>query len=533
MPLIAIPGADAFRTRKQNPFATWGSRAEANRVEPIAKPAFTPGFSIEAGERIFTIGSCFARHVEEELIARGFQLPARQLLEAGTVADATLDVLNLFGTPSILNELTWALDPAQPFTPEDHFLEVRPGRYVDPHLPIHVSPAPWEKAVSRRAAIAQLMATAADCRVVIITLGLSELWFDAATGHYLNHIPRPSVLRQFPDRFELHVLSFEETRSFLERALLLLRATGRSDKRMLLTVSPVPLTATHRPTDVMVANAYSKSVLRCAAEEMTLKYEWADYYPSYESVTLSDRRVAWDADLIHVSRELIAVNVRRMIDGYVGFAAVAASEDARGVPPGEAERDAPLVAALERARHLLSAQEYDAAVAAVSELPADFESLAVAMVRAEAHRRGGHANEAVAALAAVAVLGASSQAYWELLVSAHAAAHDVDGAVVAAHRYLSAMGYAKCWVFLHLARCLREVDADRAAHYYESTIDDFCDADGWLQWEVADFLIQRRRFDAARRMLTHIGHDNADLRERVAAAHQLLATVTPLPDLPA
>ncbi len=38
------------------------------------------------------------------------------------------------------------------------------------------------------------------------------------------------------------------------------------DYRLILTISPVPLSATFTPSDVAVANSYSKSVLRAAVE---------------------------------------------------------------------------------------------------------------------------------------------------------------------------------------------------------------------------------------------------------------------------
>ena len=55
--------------------------------------------------------------------------------------------------------------------------------------------------------------------------------------------------------------------------------------RVVLTVSPVPLTATASDRHVLVANTYSKAVLRAVAEELYLESPYIDYVPSFELVT--------------------------------------------------------------------------------------------------------------------------------------------------------------------------------------------------------------------------------------------------------
>ena len=61
----------------------------------------------------------------------------------------------------------------------------------------------------------------------------------------------------------------------------------RRDKpfRVLLTVSPVPLTATASGKHVLNSNMYSKSILRAVAGQLHEKRENIDYFPSYEIVT--------------------------------------------------------------------------------------------------------------------------------------------------------------------------------------------------------------------------------------------------------
>ena len=316
MPLIEIPAHDVIARREERYADMWPRRdGNPSRVEPIARPRFDVPFHLIPGEKIFTIGSCFARHVAGMLSNRGFEIPT---LELSKRDDFDPRILNNYGVPSIYQELAWALDPGFPFQPEAGFTEILPGKFVDNQLPQKFRPLPYKEIVERREAIRNATASAKECRVIIITLGLTEVWYDKRFGLYVNEHPRLQTLAREPERFVLRVLSFDETMEYLRRTMDVLRRYGRPDVQVLLTVSPVPMISTHRDVDIMVANTYSKSVLRTAAEHVVSEYDFVHYYPSFESVILSDRQRAWNDDLIHVTQELVDVNVGRMVEAYVG-----------------------------------------------------------------------------------------------------------------------------------------------------------------------------------------------------------------------
>src|SRR5262245_9788987 len=126
MPLFRMTAEEAVANRRSNASAYWGYRTSPNRVEPIAMPAFEVPFTLRTGEDIFTIGSCFARHIEDELQARGFEIPMRTLMARPEFQDVPFSALNNYGTPSIFNELAWALDPARPFDVDRHIVEIEP-----------------------------------------------------------------------------------------------------------------------------------------------------------------------------------------------------------------------------------------------------------------------------------------------------------------------------------------------------------------------------------------------------------------------
>src|SRR6185503_12468341 len=99
-----------------------------------------------------------------------------------------------------------------------------------------------------------------ECRIVVITLGLAEAWFDHETGLYLNTAPPLQATNRNPDRFSLDVLDYEDILSALERIYGLLSAHGHPDVKVLITVSPVPFKATFSGQDAITANTYSKAV---------------------------------------------------------------------------------------------------------------------------------------------------------------------------------------------------------------------------------------------------------------------------------
>jgi hypothetical protein len=296
MPLRTITGFDAIANLRGNPYAEWPGRepADANRIEPYGKPAFSPSFKLEPGEKIFTIGSCFARNIERALAKRGFDVVTLRLDWPDKANEAHVDsVLNNYGVVSMENEFRWALDPGHPFDPAAHIFQLAPERYLDPHLAVRPS------------------------RVIIMTLGLSELWFDKQTQTYLNLAPPRGLVASHAERFEIHLLSFEETLKSLNAVIALLKKYCRPDLRILLTVSPVPMNTTHTDQDVLVVNTYSKSVLRTAAEHIAAANPHIDYFPSYESVILSDHARSWQDDQVHVRDPLILLNVERMLQAYM------------------------------------------------------------------------------------------------------------------------------------------------------------------------------------------------------------------------
>jgi hypothetical protein len=136
--------------------------------------------------------------------------------------------------------------------------------------------------------------------VVIITLGLVEVWRDKIANTFINTTPIPDALCSHADRYEFQISDFGQNLTNLEQVHALLSQFGHPDFHVVVTVSPVPLMATFSTQDVVIANTHSKSMLRAVAQEWAAAHENVHYFPSYEIVLNSERTVIWEEDLRHV-----------------------------------------------------------------------------------------------------------------------------------------------------------------------------------------------------------------------------------------
>ncbi|HEY5411926.1 MAG TPA: GSCFA domain-containing protein [Caulobacteraceae bacterium] len=318
MPLMVVSATDAFK-RVRHKDSRWprSAEAQAERLIPLAQPRFWPSFHINRSELIFTIGSCFARNIEQQLITEGYKVAASSFeipLDLRFKADPDA-LTNRYVVTSIASELQWGFGHGKPYKMRN-LVYLGDDDWFDPHLHPLVAPAPLKTVMERREAIGRYMAMAKEARVFIMTLGLAEAWYDTQSGLYLNAVPPTRAREAFPDRFEFHLLDYGQILDRLELIHALLARYGRPDFRMLVTVSPVAMNTTFTGGDVLVANSYSKAVQRAAVEAFVRGHDNVDYFPSFESVMLSDRRRAWREDQAHASDEIVRLNVLRMVEAY-------------------------------------------------------------------------------------------------------------------------------------------------------------------------------------------------------------------------
>jgi hypothetical protein len=103
----------------------------------------------------------------------------------------------------------------------------------------------------------------------------------------------------------------------LREILELLQRFGPASLRIIVTVSPVPMSETFSGRDVIVANAYSKATLRAAADDAVRDFERVDYYPSFEAITVSNRGLTYNAgDDLHVLDSAVQQVSRNFLEAY-------------------------------------------------------------------------------------------------------------------------------------------------------------------------------------------------------------------------
>lgn len=536
MPLVSMSGPQALATRKANTVAHWGNRNLENRVEPITKPAFDVPFKLKKGEEIFTIGSCFARNVEAELAAKGFRIPMRDLFKTNAFEGLDTEIVNNFGTPSIYNELAWAFGE-QEFREEDGFVELAPGKFVDLQMVPSVRPAPLELVRARRQGLLEATRQMARCRVVIMTLGLVELWWDEQAGLYLNSSPLPSILHNAPDRFSLHVLSFEDCHRYLRSAFEVMFRHGRKDLRVILTVSPVPMMATHRRTDVITANCYSKSVLRAVAEHLVEQDERIVYFPSYETVMLSHRQASWTDDLVHVTRPMVAFNVERLLSHFMNGGepaelalpdivmdesadAILLAEQARRARSQQDEQffekhktqaaRSPRFA-LEYARFLFEQKRHRSAL----EVLGDSDSGEAQWLRADIHMALEQYDHVLRIAETLRQADIKGIAHWRLMLDVHVARKNRQGILDVESLWGETQPATEMLKHVHVGRALRKLGAHSAAAGRLEKATDDPNLKASARLELARALIGGNAPGRAMKVLKEITPENPDQARQV------------------
>ncbi|WP_025821687.1 GSCFA domain-containing protein [Shewanella marina] len=236
--------------------------------------------------RISSIGSCFAQHVGKWLNNGGYKFNQSNL-ETSQIASFAFG--NIY-TPRTL--LQWF-----DMTAENNPFDINSAIYFDnnkyydllrPTFNLQGYATQADLVSARVAASNEMRKTLLKTDLLIFTLGLTEVWKDK---HNVYYPCCPGVIAGKFDNtvYTFHNFSYQEIYSDLEQIYTRLKSIN-SKIQLLLTVSPVPLTATMTDKHIMVANQYSKSLLRTVAGSLSDKYRGIEYFPSYELITVSDRQ---------------------------------------------------------------------------------------------------------------------------------------------------------------------------------------------------------------------------------------------------
>ncbi len=316
MPIEKLDAEVVLQSNENKRLQSYPVRSkDGHRLVPFAQVGSSPTFRFAQDAKIFTTGSCFARNVERSLTRSGYEVTSSSGEFHNPFPErSTFQRYNKFTIASILNEIKWALGEEE-MNCEKLLCEARPKQFCDLQTSGDALRTSFDEMSKFRKTYNETFAPVGDADIVILTLGLVECWYDKVAEVHLNAFPGLHAIKSHPGRFEFHVLDYEEIyKSLIETYDTI--AAHNAKFRMLVTVSPVPLDRTFRDMDVLVANTYSKAVQRAAVEAF-VKDRPADYFPSFEAVTLSDTKFAWsDTDLRHVRGETVDRIIGRVLEDY-------------------------------------------------------------------------------------------------------------------------------------------------------------------------------------------------------------------------
>lgn len=252
---------------------------------------FQPKFSVSSGDRIATAGSCFAQNISSYIARSGLNLlqmePAPRGMRPEVARRFGYDLYSArYSNIYTVRQLRQLLEDAAEGRLHDTAIWEREGRFFDALRP-GVEPeglgSEDEVRAHRSDHLRRVSALLAEMDVFIFTLGLTETWEDIATGLVFPAAPGVIAGRFDPDRHRLINQRFDEVREDMQAVIARLRSI-RPDLRIILSVSPVPLTATATGRHVLAATTCSKAILHAVVEDLSSSCENLDYFPAYEMI---------------------------------------------------------------------------------------------------------------------------------------------------------------------------------------------------------------------------------------------------------
>lgn len=312
---------------------------------------WVPKWPVGPGDRVVTFGSCFAQHFGRALLERGYgwtnMEPGPVGLGPEAIQKFNYNVFsartgNIYTTNILRQWCDWATGRS---APPDEIWEAE-GRYYDPFRPA-IEPNGFGSALemreSRELTIEAFGAAMRQADVLVFTLGLTESWRAAGQSHEYAICPGTAAGSFDPARHVFVNETYAGISAALRDALATLRAVNPG-LRVLLTVSPVPLTATASDNHVLVATTYSKSVLRAVAGDVAADAPMVDYFPSYEIITApayggrffaANKRSVLPDGVAHVMEQFFQGQMARF-----GAPDEAEEAGAAALPEGDGESDA-------------------------------------------------------------------------------------------------------------------------------------------------------------------------------------------------
>jgi hypothetical protein len=292
-----------------------------------------PKFSLIAEDKVATAGSCFAQHISRHMAKVGLEPYIAEsahilLQEFGGDIDSYRSFSARYGNIYTVRQFLELFRQAFSMIEVIEDFVENEGRWYDLLRPsVHKAgfASKGEASADRAYHLERVKLMFETADVLIFTLGLTESWYNAESGHTYPVCPGTVHGTYEPKLHLFHNFTCAETINDLEIFIEELKRVNPK-LRIILTVSPVPLVATYSTNNVLVASNYSKSVLRAAVGEVETRHAHVAYFPSYEIIS---HPASFGQYLASDLREVTERGVNHVMDcflsSYYGIAANNAS----------------------------------------------------------------------------------------------------------------------------------------------------------------------------------------------------------------
>jgi hypothetical protein len=314
--------SDVHPIHRFEPWQVWPGSYDNPPVDGNFPVPTDTGLEITQLTPIASIGSCFAREIKRRLIQGGYNYVAEETQHPAAIhASAAWE--RVYNTFCLRQIFEYTFENWQPglrwwISPQSQNVQ-DPYRRIIMYDNIEEAEADFaqHRIYSRRA-----LQRAA---VLILTLGLTEIWQDRVDGSVIS-LPSGPYVNEGGNmsRYEFKVSRYAENLENLERIHDIM-AQHNPDCQLLVTISPVSLWATFRKDlDVISASCNSKSTLRAAADEFTLRHDNVHYFPAFEMATiyqpLSGQTYFTDGrENHHVNKNTVKFIMRHFFKFYCGM----------------------------------------------------------------------------------------------------------------------------------------------------------------------------------------------------------------------
>ena len=254
-----------------------------------------PSHEMEKGS-VFTIGSCFARNIEEALSSVGYDVPMLEFSvpeEESPGLPRQNGIINKYTLQNILQFLDWITqcqaDGKNIVAASYRFAYVgkESSKIVDLDMSGFI-PVSEERFERRRIELFDAANKIRECDYVVITLGQTEAWRYGPMNCFFNRAPVSRYLMDTHKFTWLDSVNHNSAMVYARQIVGHVRNLNPTSK-IIFSVSPIAASDYWNAKDGLMGYWDSKIILRDTAIGVSNMYKDVFYYPSFDAVAMLDR----------------------------------------------------------------------------------------------------------------------------------------------------------------------------------------------------------------------------------------------------